>query len=259
MVKEITSTSNETVKSIKALLLKKGRSEQGRYLIEGGKIVLEALAYAPGEMRVLLVQKGEETAYASVIEQAEQAGAEVLAVSQAVLEAVSDVKTPQGVAAVMAERPVSVPAEARFLVALDGVSDPSNVGAVIRTADAAGADGVIVSEDSADIYSPKTLRAAMGSHFHIAVAGADLTAALIDLKNKGFTLYASHLKGEEDYAFAANERICVVIGSEARGIREEIAALCAKRIKIPIFGKAESLNAAVAAGILLYDIARARR
>jgi TrmH family RNA methyltransferase len=256
---EITSVSNTKIKEIRALKTKKARDEQQRFLVEGHKCVEEGITFLPQNLLVLLIVKESWVQHAALAQKAEALGAEVFPVSRSVMEAIADAQTPQGVAAVFALPHNAVIKDARFLVALHDVQDPANVGAIIRTADAAGADGALLSEGCADVYSPKALRASMGSAFHIGVLRGDLLENMRWLQAEGFKILAAHLEGTEQYAFVPADKICLVIGNEANGISQEVLELCTQRIRIPIYGKAESLNAAVAAGILLYGIANYRR
>lgn len=137
-------------------------------------------------------------------------------------------------------------------MALEDVADPQNVGTILRTADAVGAAGVLLSGKCADYTSPKAVRAAMGSTFHLPIEVAeDFCGRLSALKRAGVRLLGGHLRGVEAMP-GERENLCVIIGNEARGMSENAAQLCDYLVKIPIYGKAESLNAAVAAGILLY-------
>lgn len=256
---EITSVSNAKIKEIKALLHKKGREEQGRFIVEGCKCVQEAVEYLPHCLRALLAEKDAAPQHEALMNKALALGVEVLTVSRSVMEAISDVKTPQGIAAVLDIPESNIGEGAAFLAALDTVQDPANVGAIIRTADAAGADGVLLSQGCADVYAPKTLRASMGSAFHIGIWQGSLTEKLKSLRKEGFQILAAHLHGDESYTVKPEDKICLVIGNEANGISEEVLTCCTQRARIPIYGRAESLNAAVAAGILLYGIAGQRR
>ena len=163
-----------------------------------------------------------------------------------VMAAICDTKTPQGVAAV-ASMPEPPDIRLGFIVALDDVQDPANVGTIIRTADAAGCGGVVLSDGSADPYAPKVVRASMGSLFHLPVVRTALRPYLEELRESGYRVACADLDGQTDFSLAA-EKTCLVIGNEARGISEEILCLSDVRVRIPIYGKAESLNAAVAAG-----------
>ena len=138
--------------------------------------------------------------------------------------------------------------------------DPGNLGTVIRTADACGADAVFLSKGSVDLYNPKVLRATMGSLFHVPVfQNIDLHALSEKMQAKQIPLYAAHLKGDRyPYALPLQDACAFLIGNEARGLSEDAAALCDAWVKIPMPGQAESLNASVAAGVLLYEVVRQR-
>ena len=144
------------------------------------------------------------------------------------------------------------------LVALDGVQDPGNVGTIIRTADAAGLDGVLLSAQCADAFSPKVLRATMGSVFRMGIrVTEDLPGELARLKQEGFSVLSSQLDGTPFYEREpVGERFCLVIGSEGNGVTPEVQQVATHRVKLPMRGGAESLNAAVAAGIMMYELMR---
>lgn len=244
-MEQIASAKNEYIKLLRSLKQKKNREETGLYLAEGEKCAAEALRY--GKVEALLVaEEGHPLA-----SRAEEARVRVICASQAVMEAVSEVKTPQGALAVVKKEPSKLP-EAGLFVALEDVADPQNVGTILRTADAVGAAGVLLSGQCADYVSPKAVRAAMGSTFHLPIEVAeDFHARLTEMKRAGIRLLGGHLKGSETMP-GTGENLCVIIGNEARGMSEVAAELCDFLVRIPIYGKAESLNAAVAAGILLY-------
>lgn len=249
MIRTITSTQNAYIKQLKSLKSKKGRSETGLFIAEGDKCASEAIEN--GCAQALLTRDDTHP----LVNAAEAAGVDVYVVSEAVLAAVSDSKTPQTALAVCPSSLLPVGScNGRLVVALEDVADPQNVGTIIRTADAAGACAVMLSAGCADFTSPKAVRAAMGSIFHVPVKIVnDFPAALNSLKDEGVTLVAGHLKGKN--ALPDTERCCILIGNEARGLSDEISALADVLYKINIYGRAESLNAAVAAGILMYKIA----
>ena len=147
------------------------------------------------------------------------------------------------------------------LLILENVQDPGNIGTLFRTAEAAGAGGVIVSGDCADPYSPKVLRATMGAVFRLPfVISEDLPATLRKLQAAGTAVYAAHLKGEDLYTEAAfPEKCAFLLGNEGNGLSEEISALADRKIRIPMEGKTESLNVAVAGALLLYEARRQRQ
>ena len=151
--------------------------------------------------------------------------------------------------------------DAPLLVVLENIQDPGNMGTIIRTAEGAGATGIIMSKETVDIYNPKTIRSTMGSLFRMPfVYVDDICGTVRELSNRGIRTYAAHLSGEneyynEDYAGGT----AVLIGNEGNGLTEEITSKADRLVKIPMAGKLESLNAAVSAAIILYEAARQRR
>ncbi len=245
----ITSTQNDFVKMVKTLKSKKGRSTHGAFLVEGEKCVRELITHMPDILSSLIVSGAQ---YDDLIKRAVNMGRRVYTVDDHVMEAVSDCKTPQGIAAV-ALKPLHADVNGGFIVAMDGVQDPQNVGTMIRTADAAGCAGVVLSEESADCFSPKAVRASMGSLFHLPVLYENLVLYTSKLLSRGYRVACADIEGAESFDLEA-ARTCLVIGNEARGISQDMLELCTDRIRIPMYGQAESLNAAVAAGILIYKI-----
>ncbi len=245
----ITSTKNEFVKHVRSLHTGKGRAQSGEMLIEGEKCIRELLAFMPERLHSLAVEEGR---FDDIAEAARNLGAKVYTTAAHVMEALCDCQTPQGIAAIAA-MPEYGPVSEGFIVALDDVQDPSNVGAIVRTADAAGAAGIALSPACADAFSPKAVRASMGSVFHLPVFKTPLPEYLASLADKGYRIACSHLNGTTDFMFDWR-KTCLVIGNESRGISAALMALATDIIRIPMFGKAESLNAAVAAGILIYKI-----
>lgn len=252
MIKEmITSTQNEQVKLVKKLHMRKEREVTGLHLIEGLRLFEEAV-----RCRVPLEQVFATPDF--LIRQARllsECSVDVQPVSRPAMEAMCDTRTPQGVAATVHTPQHKLPVcwERGLWLALERVQDPGNMGTMLRSADAMGVKGVLISEDCADPYAPKVMRSGMGSHYHVPVyMVSKLAGTLGDMIASGTTVVSGHLQGEEDLP-ELSERICLVIGHETEGVREEIASLTHKyRLKMP--GRAESLNAAVACGILLYEL-----
>ena len=173
-----------------------------------------------------------------------------------VFASVCDTRTPQGVAAVLDRK--TEEARGPRLVALDGVQDPGNVGTIIRTADAAGFDGVLLSRDCADLFSPKVLRSTMGSVFRMGFSFPDdLPAALRELRGRGWSVLSSQLDGDPFYERSGvSPSFVLIVGNEGNGVSEPVRAEATHRLRLPMRGGAESLNAAVAAGIMMYDLAK---
>ena len=248
-MEHITSLKNPKVLTWKSLKDRKGRRETGCFLVEGRKMVEEALQSSFPVDALLMDDSrlGEWPLPADV---------PVYAMPAHVLSAVCDTKTPQGIAAVV--RITEQTAPGRRVVVMDGVQDPGNVGTIIRTADAAGLDGVILSAQCADVFSPKVLRATMGSIFRMNIRTTDhLPPLLEEMKQQGFSVISSQLDGEPFYERSpVGDQFALVIGSEGNGVTPEVQAAATHRVKLPMRGGAESLNAAVAAGIMMYELMR---
>jgi TrmH family RNA methyltransferase len=186
-------------------------------------------------------------------------------VADHIFQEMCDTDNPQGVLAIvkflhdMGEDGVKAAVrDGAFVVVLDTLQDPGNMGTVIRTAHAAGADCIIMSQGCVDAYNPKTLRATMGSIFHVPVVlGGSALDIVRDLQDEGYKVFASHLNGTGSlYEFDFGGKIAIVIGNEGRGISDEVAQAADQLVKIPMPGGAESLNASVATGLLLYEVVR---
>ena len=253
----ITSASNEQIKQIIQLKEKsKVRKQKNQFVVEGIKMFSEI----PDDQLVATYVSesfAEENKYAFKGENFEL-------VSDSVFKKISDTVTPQGIVAVVKQKSYSIDyiiekrnKEKSCIVVLDRLQDPGNMGTIVRTGEAAGISGIIMSKDSADIYNPKVIRSTMGSIFRVPFSIVDDLAAAVDtLKDNGITTYAAHLKGELYNSGSLTKDCALLIGNEARGLSEEISAKADKLIKIPMHGKVESLNAAVATAILMYEAAR---
>lgn len=186
----------------------------------------------------------------------ESTSARIYTVTRRVMEALTNTNEPQHICATVKTPVYEIPAvyPEGLVVVTDNVQDPGNMGTIIRTADAFGAVGVLSDSGCADPFSPKVVRASMGSVYHIPIWFADIKYALCDLKAQDFTLVCGHLEGEEKMPDIIGKRVGVVIGNEGRGVCDEAAQMCVK-CRLPMYGRAESLNASVAAGILIYEFA----
>lgn len=246
-MEHITSLRNPKVAAWKALKDRKGRRESGCFLVEGRKMVEEALASA-FDVETVLVQEGMELPDGLTMP--------VYELPAHVLAAVCDTKTPQGIAAVVRMKEQS--ALGKHIVVLDGVQDPGNVGTIIRTADAAGLDGVLLSNQCADVFSPKVLRATMGSIFRMNLRTTDdLPGELTKLREKGYSILSSQLDGTPFYEREkVAERFALIIGNEGNGVSEQVQQTATHQVRLPMRGGAESLNAAIAAAIMMYELMR---
>ena len=249
------------VRTARKLLRRAGRREAGLFLAEGPQAVREALA--GGHVREVFARAEAQHELRTV---AVDAGLPWYEVDETVLAELTDTVHPQGVVAVC--RVLDVPvgealrAGVRLAALLADVRDPGNAGTVLRCADAAGAGAVVLAGHSVDLYNPKTVRASVGSLFHLPVAvGASPAAAVADAHRAGLTVLAADGAGELDLFEAEASGLLAgptawLFGNEAWGLPDEVAALADHRVRIPIFGGAESLNLATAAAVCLYTSAR---
>lgn len=258
----ITSTSNAQVKQVAALTKKaKYRKETGLFVVEGGKMFSEL----PKE-RIHAVYATEKFLADGAHREMMKGVRKVETVSEDVLKAMSDTQTPQGILALVKQYEYRVedilksPGPAHIMI-LETIQDPGNLGTILRAGEGAGVTGIIMNNGTADIYNPKVIRSTMGSIYRVPfVYVDDLRVTLNLLKKQNIHLYAAHLAGknsydEEDYQGGTG----FLIGNEAGGLEEETAAMADTLIRIPMLGQVESLNAAVASAILMYETARQRR
>lgn len=258
----ITSTGNTRIKAVSALVRKaKCRKEQKLFIVEGPKMFAELPKSHLRETYVsesFLKQQGERAEHLL-------SGCVYETVSDEVMNYLSDTQTPQGILAVAEQFSYTLEevlsGENPHLVLLETLQDPGNLGTILRAGEGAGITGVVMNEATADLYNPKVIRSTMGSVFRVPfVYVSDWNAAIEKIKARGIRLYAAHLKGtgsyeEEDYTGPTG----FLIGNEANGLTEATAALADGYVKIPMAGKVESLNAAIAASILMFETARQRR
>ena len=264
-VRAITSLQNERVKLIRSLEMRKARRDSGLFVAEGISVLATARAagWSPSMLVFLAGSAGQGVA-SELLAWASAAGAECLEVSPAVLAKVAAKDNPQTMLGVFAQRWVEAPppacvSEEAVWVALEAVRDPGNLGTILRTADAAGANGVILVGTSCDPYSREAVRASMGSMFHVA---------LVRLGLEGFLAWAGAWKGDvigtylssrEDFRAAAYRApTLLAMGSEGPGLSPKMAAACTRLVKIPMAGRLDSLNLAVATALMLYEIRRDR-
>ena len=246
-MERVTSRQNSIIQHIKKLAGRKHRRESGEFLCEGPKMLSEAVRWGFIPRTVLACQAAELAPW-------EGAAARTVLVTPELLSYAADTETPQGLlfTCTLPDAPEALPGE-RLLV-LDGVQDPGNVGTIWRTADAFGADGLVLLPGCADPWSPKTVRASMGACFRLPVLDCTPEGLTTLLAERGIPLYAAAL-GEDtrDVRTADLSRAAVVIGSEGRGVSARVLECCEKTLKIPMRERCESLNAAIAAGIILWE------
>ena len=261
----LTAGSNPVIKEVRSLKNKSSREEKSLFFIEGARFVSEALNENAGIRYIIFSETflsgGTSPELLNVVKRRDIICYEV---PDSLFGSISDTQNPQGIMAVLElKRKLlrDTAIDEGLLVLLDNIRDPGNLGTIVRTADAAGCSGVIVSDGCADIYNPKVLRSTMGSVFHIPVCYGGSTPEMMQLvKQKGFLLYASHLEGSVSiYEADLSGNTALIIGSEAEGISGETARNADLLVKIPMAGRAESLNASVAAGVMMFEAMRQRQ
>ncbi|MFE0018116.1 TrmH family RNA methyltransferase [Mesorhizobium sp. NPDC059054] len=262
-VKEVTSLANPLVKDIKALALKKFRDSQNAFMAEGLKLIIDALDLG-WQIRTLVFAKAGRgnPVVEKVAARTVAAGGTVLEVSEKVLSAITRRDNPQMVVGVFSQKYMALkdvrPKNGDVWVALDRVRDPGNLGTVLRTVDAVGAKGVILIGDTTDPFSLETVRATMGSVFAVPVARATPDTFLSWRKNFPGLVVGTHLKGAVDYRSVdfSNRPVLLLMGNEQQGLPDDLANSCDRLLRIPQAGRADSLNLAVATGVMLFEIRR---
>lgn len=262
-VKEITSLANPIIKDIKSLSLKKFRDQQQAFIAEGLKLVIDALDMG-WTIKTLIFAKSKlgNAAVEQVAARTVAAGGTVLEVPEKVLTAITRRDNPQMVVAVFSQRFIKLndvkPVSGDVWVALDRVRDPGNLGTVIRTVDAVGAKGVILIGDTTDPFSLETVRATMGSVFAVPLVKATPDAFLAWRKGFPGTVAGTHLKGAVDYRSVpfSEKPVLLLMGNEQQGLPDNLAENCDVLLRIPQEGRADSLNLAVATGVMLFEIRR---
>ncbi|WP_099188660.1 TrmH family RNA methyltransferase [Tepidibacter mesophilus] len=259
MVAQITSKDNERIKYTKSLLKSKKRSQEKKFIIEGYRIVKQAVeCSAVIDYIVYNDEFLNKEEHKKFIEELEFDNYKLYKTTNKLFKEVSDTEKPQGIIAVVEYKEhslnESLKKETDFIVVLDRIQDPGNMGTIIRTADAAGAESIILLKGCVDVYNPKVIRSTMGSIFDMNIINC-IDEDLNIIKNKGFNIVSSYLNTDNYYNNVNyGNKVALVIGNEGNGIKDEIIDKSDILVKIPIYGKAESLNAAMASGILMYEI-----
>ena len=254
----ITSKDNENIKSIKKLKERKYRDLNNEYIIEGIKILKEAIQEKAVIKKIVIC---EECLANNIIDEKllyEIAKYDCLYVSKKIFEGLTDVSKPQGILAVVEKNnKTDINYNEDIIVALDGLQDPGNLGTILRTLDSANLSQVVVSKDTVDAYNPKVVRSTMGAIFRVGVIETDnLVKTLKEIKKNKFEIIVTSLDTNESvYDVKYNKKV-IVIGNEANGVTKEVQEIADKKVKIPMLGKTESLNASVATGIMLYEYVR---
>jgi len=248
-LKHILSAKNPQVKEWKKCLTKKERDKTGTFLVEGFHLVEEALK-ANAIKHLIISEEIEMPTW-------DYGDVPVTIVTREIIQELTDTETPQGIVAWCNQySDEQVLSTGKSFIALDQIQDPGNLGTIIRTADAAGIDAVIVGDGTVDIYNPKVVRSAQGSHFHLPIIKQNLPQFIAELKDKEIPVYGTSLENGVNYReVTPSASYCLIVGNEGNGVSKEVLATTDKNLYIPIHGKSESLNVAVAAGILIYHFA----
>lgn len=272
----ITSLANERIKAIRKLHDRKARQESGLFYVEGLRIVGEVAEHAGGgraaagrraEIETLVVAPELlKSDFGRQLVAAQQSqGVPVMEVSSEVFQRISLKEGPQGIAAVVRQRwtpldAVQLNEQSGIWVALDSVADPGNLGTILRTLDAVGGQGVILLDQSTDPYDPSAVRASMGALFSLSLVKASLAEFAGYKHARGWTVVGTSDKARTDYhAYRYPQPLIVLMGSERQGLQEQHLALCDEVVSIPMLGKSDSLNLAVATAVVLYEILNQRR
>jgi len=252
----ISSLSNDKVKAIRALAERKHRVREGRFVIEGARLIDDALAANIQPDWIFCSERLLPRAKAT-LKRLRSLRVEVIDVSDAVMKACSDTETPQGLLAVIPAPRLAWPREPKLILIADALRDPGNLGALLRSAAASGVDGVLLSPETVDAYNPKVVRGAMGAHFRLPILEADWTA--IKEHMRSMKVYLATADGERIYTEVDwTEPSALMVGSEAEGVSADAMKLATAHISIPLSREVESLNAAIAASVILFEAKRQR-
>ena len=255
----ISSKDNEIVKQIKKLKDKKYRDIENAYIVEGIKLVKEALQENANIKQIVLCDDCEKVENISKELMYEIAKHNCIYVTNKIFKYISEVQAPQGILAVIEKNNANgeIDYNEDIIVALDDIQDPGNLGTILRTVDSIGLKQILVSKGTADSYNPKVVRSTMGAIFRVKIIECEnLEQTLKEIKKHKFKIVVSSLQTDNSVYDIKYNKIVVVIGNEANGVEKSIQEISDEKIKIPMLGKTESLNASVATGIILYEYVR---
>ena len=258
-MKVISSKENENVKSIRKLKEKKYRELYNEYIIEGIKLVKEAIEEKVDIKTIVVCDDCEKNGTIDQKLLYEIAKYDCIYVTEKVFNVLTDVSNPQGILAVVKKNNTisKIDYKQDLVLILDGIQDPGNLGTIIRTADSVNLKQIIVSKDCGDVYNPKVVRSSMGAIFRVEIIESnDLVNTIKDLKKHNIKVMATDLKTDESIYDEEYKKCAVIIGNEANGVSKKVLDIVDKKIKIPMLGKTESLNASVATAVILYEAMR---
>ena len=255
----ITSKDNETIKHIRKLKEKKYRDEFGEYIIEGVKLINEAIEEKLDVKTIVICDNCNKTEAINQNLMYAVAKYSCVYVDEKVFNTITEVQNPQGILAVVGKKnkQEEINYNEDVIVILDDIQDPGNLGTILRTIDSVNLSQVIISKKSGDVYNPKVIRSTMGAIFRINVIESySLLDTIKNLKKHKFTIISTSLDTDKTIYDIQYKKVAIAIGNEANGVSKEIQEISDSKIKIPMLGKTESLNASVATGIVLYEYVR---
>ena len=255
----ITSKDNEFVKHVKKLKEKKYRDQSQEFIIEGIKLVKEAIEEKANIKQIIICDNCENSGIIPKDLMYEIAKYNCVYVTENILKTMSDVNAPQGIMAIIGRnnKEKDIDYSQDIIVALDDIQDPGNLGTILRTVDSIGLNQILVSKGTADCYNPKVVRSTMGAIFRIRIIECeDLEQTLKETQKNNFKLIVSSLQTNNSLYDIDFDKKVIIIGNEANGVEPQIQEMADEKIKIPMLGKTESLNASVATGIILYEYVR---
>lgn len=255
----ISSKDNEFIKHVKKLKDKKYRDINQEFVIEGIKLIREAIEEKADIKQIVICDNCLNSDVIPKDLMYEIAKYECIYVTEKVFSNITDVNTPQGILAIIGRNNTEneIDYNQDMIVALDGIQDPGNLGTILRTVDSVGLNQILVSKSTADCYNPKVVRSTMGAIFRVKIIECDnLEKTLQEARNHQYKVIVTSLQTENSVYDIKYDKKVVVMGNEANGVSAEIQNLADEKIKIPMLGKTESLNASVATGIVLYEYVR---
>ncbi len=258
-MKIISSKDNELIKNIRKLKEKKYRDINNEFIVEGIKLIKEAIEENAKIKQIVICENCLKTEIIPKNLMYEIAKYECIYVTENIFKLISDVNAPQGILAVI-DRKIDnnkIDYNSDIIVALDDIQDPGNLGTILRTIDSIGLSQILVSKGTADCYNPKVIRSTMGAIFRVRIIECDnLQETLKEIKKHKFKILVTSLQTENSLYDADLNKKVIVIGNEANGVEKEIQDMADIKIKIPMLGKTESLNAAVSTAVVLYEYVR---
>lgn len=256
----ITSKDNETIKHIRKLKEKKYRDEFNEYIIEGIKLIKEAINEKADIKTIIVCDNCDKNETIEQNMMYEIAKYNCVYVDEKIFNHITEVQNPQGILAVIGKgnKEEKIDYSQDMIVILDDIQDPGNLGTILRTVDSAGLKQIIVSKKSGDAYNPKVVRSTMGAIFRVnIIESQNLVKTIKDIQKNNFKVLATALETNDTiYNIDFSKKLAIVIGNEANGVSKEVLESADSKVKIPMLGKTESLNAAVATGIVVYEYVR---